>query len=96
MAGIAPQHFGHLKAKNYGVVGNSIIFSPFSVYFAVKKDSNHDLLTHIDQHLADWKQDSDSIYYQAIDHWMGGKEYEQVIPNWLLWLGNLPSNAKQN
>ncbi len=85
-AGVGPQHYGHLKARHYGVVGSSIIFSPFSVYFAVKKDSNYDVLARIDGQLSEWKEDRGSYYYKAIDHWMAGKEYEDVLPDWVLWI----------
>lgn len=88
VAGVTAHHYGHTQAKLHGVVGSSIVFSPFSVYFAAKKDSNYDLLAHIDTHIARWKQDSDSIYYKSINHWMGGEESNKVIPRWVLWLGS--------
>lgn len=86
IAGVAPQHYGHFKARDYGVVGSSIVFSPFSVYFAVKKNTHYDLLAHIDEHLSRWKNDRDSYYYRAIDQWMAGREFKEVIPRWILWL----------
>jgi len=85
VAGVAPQHFGMRHAAEYGLVGSSIIFSPFSVYFASKKGKNSDLLQVIDQRLGEWKKDRDSYYYSTLSYWMGGKEYEKkIIPPWVI------------
>jgi len=84
-AGVAPQHYGLLHAHEYNLVGSSIIFAPFSVYFAVKHGHNTELLKVIDRHLRRWKSDRSSYYYQRLSFWMGGKDYgKQTIPPWLL------------
>ncbi|NOX25844.1 MAG: PAS domain S-box protein [Deltaproteobacteria bacterium] len=84
-AGVAPQSFGMSHAGEYNLVGSSIIFSPFSTYFAVRKGLHHKLLRRIDAYLKGWKRDKDSFYYHRLDFWMGGEKYEKkIIPVWLL------------
>ncbi len=87
VAGIAPQHFGLRHAKEFNLVGTTIQFSPFPVFFATKKGKNHYLLSQIDTHLKNWKNDDASIYYQSLAYWMGGGKYSrQIIPKWLIVL----------
>jgi len=84
-AGVAPQHFGFRHAEKYGLVGSSIQFKPFSIYFAAKMGKNHDLLRHIDSQISRWKQKRDSYYYERLNYWLGAREYEkEIIPRWLL------------
>ena len=84
-AAVAPNHFGLRHAAEYGLVPSSIEFSPFSVYFATKKGHYGQLLNHIDSHLAVWKADKSSYYYQRLNYWMSGQEFEaKIIPLWLL------------
>ncbi len=86
-AGIAPQYFGLRHYRAYDLVPSTIQFSPFSIYFAVKKGQNFDILTTIDRQLILWKQDKDSIYYQHLSHWLGMQPYSlSVITRWLLWI----------
>ncbi|MCP3871715.1 MAG: transporter substrate-binding domain-containing protein [Desulfobacteraceae bacterium] len=85
VAGIAPQHFGLRHSKKFNIIGTSIQFSPFSVYFATKKGQNNTLLKKIDSHLTQWKNDKFSVYYQELSYWMGGGKYSrQIIPNWII------------
>ncbi len=84
-AGIAPQHFGLRHAKEYNLVGSTIIFSPFSIYFASKKGTQHELLSHIDAHLSAWKRDKNSFYYKALGQWLGGLPPDRQLPDWILY-----------
>ena len=83
-AGVAPQHYGLRHAKEYNLVGSTIIFSPFSIYFASKKGTQHELLSHIDAHLSKWKRDKGSFYYQNLEHWMGNLATRHT-PAWLTY-----------
>jgi two-component system, cell cycle sensor histidine kinase and response regulator CckA len=84
-AGVAPQHYGFGHADDYDLVGSSIIFSPFPIFFATKKGGRTDLLRHIDEHLREWKADKNSGYYRIVAYWMGGKSFERkIIPQWLV------------
>ena len=86
LAGVAPQHYGLRHASDYGLVSTSIMFSPFSVYFAAKKDRNKALLAHIDEHFRKWKADSESVYYKRLDYWMGGVNESADVSRWLIWI----------
>ncbi len=83
-AGVAPQHFGLRHAGEYNLVGSTILFSPFSIYFASKKGTQHELLSHIDSHLSKWKRDKESFYYQNINRWMGNLQKRQ-LPIWFTY-----------
>ena len=87
VAGVAPQHFGLRHAKEYDLVGSTILFSPFSIYFASKKGTQHELLSHIDAHLANWKKDKNSYYYQRLNYWLGNTSSRVQIPSWVLYIG---------
>ena len=85
VAGVAPQHFGLRHSKGFDLVGTSIQFSPFSVFFATKKGQNRHLLSTIDSYLSEWKKDKSSVYYEELSSWMGmGKYTREIIPKWLL------------
>lgn len=84
-AGVAPQHFGLRHAGKYNLVGSTILFSPFSIYFSSKKGTQHELLSHIDAHLSRWKRDKESFYYQSINNWMGNLHSRRKIPLWLTY-----------
>ncbi|MGB3223563.1 MAG: PAS domain S-box protein [Desulforhopalus sp.] len=84
-AGVAPQHFGLRHAKDYNLVGSSIMFSPFSIFFASKKGAQHELLGSIDSQLTEWKRDKDSYYYDRLNFWMGSHFLKTKIPSWLTY-----------
>jgi ABC-type amino acid transport substrate-binding protein len=84
-AGVAPQHFGLRHAREFNLIGSSIIFSPFSIYFASKKGTQHELLSHIDAHLSSWKKEPNSFYYERIDSWLGSRSLKTKIPTWLIY-----------
>ncbi len=84
-AGIAHQHYGLRYAKEYNLVGSTILFSPFSIYFAAKKGKHHELLGNIDTQLFQWKRDKDSYFYERLDYWLGGHSNRTKIPAWLIY-----------
>ena len=84
-AGVAPQHFGLRHTKEYNLIGSSIIFSPFSIFFAGKKGAQHELLSHIDAHLSKWKKDPDSFYFNRLNFWLGSRGPAAIIPAWLIY-----------
>ncbi|MBU1456008.1 MAG: transporter substrate-binding domain-containing protein [Proteobacteria bacterium] len=86
VAGVAPQHYGLRHAGDFGLIGSSIQFAPFSIYFATRKGEHLDLLKQIDSQLARWKLEENSYYNRRITHWMGARNYEKsIVPLWLLW-----------
>lgn len=85
IAGVAPQHFGLRNAGDYGLVPSSVQFSPFSIYFTTKNSRHYQLLSTINSHLAHWKQDQHSFYYQRLSHWLGVKPVKsEVFPHWMM------------
>jgi ABC-type amino acid transport substrate-binding protein len=84
-AGVAPQHFGLRHSGDYNLVGSSIMFSPFSIFFASKKGKQHELLGGIDALLSEWKRDKDSYYYARLDFWLGNHIHKAKIPVWLIY-----------
>lgn len=84
LAGVVPQHFGFREAENYGLVPTTIEFEPFSVFFAIPKGKNTEVLKLIDEHLAAWKGRRDSYYFKRVAYWMGGVDLEpKTIPRWV-------------
>jgi PAS domain S-box-containing protein len=81
--GVAPQHFGLRHASTYNLVPTSILFSPFSIYFATKKDHHRHFLDFIDIRLAQWKKDQNSPYHRIVNHWMAPGGNGRTLPAWL-------------
>lgn len=84
-AGVAPQHFGLRHIDEYGLIPSTILFSPFSIYFASKKGTQHELLSHIDAHLSSWKKDRNSIFYQRQNYWLANRQSLWQWPPWLIY-----------
>ncbi len=84
-AGVAPHQYGQRHADTYALVPSTIKFSPFFIYFASKKGTQHELLSHLDAHLSLWKEDSKSVYYQALKHWIPDCNTMWAFPPWLLY-----------
>ena len=81
--GVAPQHFGLRNASQYHLVPTSILFSPFSIYFASKKGQHRPLLDFIDSRLGEWKKDQDSPYHRIVNQWMSPSD-GRALPAWLV------------
>lgn len=88
-AGVAPQHFGLRHSREYNLTGSSIMFSPFSIYFATKKGMQHELLSHIDSHLSHWKSEPDSFYYDRLGYWLGSRSSKAKIPTWVIYAATI-------
>ncbi|WP_139134888.1 PAS domain S-box protein, partial [Magnetovibrio blakemorei] len=78
---------GFSREKKYKAVRSSIVFSPVPLQVALPKGKNADLVAALDGHLALWRNNKSSIYYQIIDRWLGLKPEETfTVPSWLKWL----------
>ncbi len=82
-AGVAPNVFGYRYARELGLVGTGVIFSPVSSFYATAAGANGELLVVLDRHIRQWKQDKESFYYRRLDHWFGGEQFEKPVPTWL-------------
>lgn len=87
-AGITNKDFGNLNEKKYNVERTPIIFQPARIQFAFTKDAplTPYLMQRIDAQMRELKADNNSVYYQALDKYLGTKAsgaVEQVIPGWV-------------
>ncbi|HEX6016545.1 MAG TPA: response regulator [Burkholderiaceae bacterium] len=62
-----------------------IIFQATNLYFAAPKGRNADLLQALDNHLARWRQQPGSIYYEATQRALSLPQ-PAVLPGWFGWL----------
>ena len=88
-AGITNNFFGDLNIKNYDISRTSIIFQPSNIQFAFTKSSDITpyLIDRIDANIKSLKADSESVYYQALDQYLGQKinaSSVEVIPSWVI------------
>lgn len=87
-AGIVNRLYGKRNKNQYHIENTPILISPISIRFAFSK-SNPDtaaLISRIDHHLIQMKQDSHSVYYQLIDEYL--RQPKTKIPDFLkklLW-----------
>lgn len=92
-AGITNKDFGNLNENKYNVDRTAVIFQPARIQFALTQDAELTpyLIERIDSRLQELKADDYSVYYQALDNYLGEKasgSIEQVTPDWvknLLW-----------
>jgi PAS domain S-box-containing protein len=66
---IANRYFGDYFFQQYGLRKTPIVFQPSTLFYAVAKGRNADVLAAIDRRLKAWIQEPSSPYYQAISHW---------------------------
>ncbi|WP_417067080.1 diguanylate cyclase domain-containing protein [Niveibacterium terrae] len=76
--------FAAYNGRKYKLLETPIIFRPSNLYFATGKGRNADLLRRIDAHLADWRIDADSIYFEALHRAMAASP-EMLVPHWMMW-----------
>jgi diguanylate cyclase (GGDEF)-like protein len=79
---VANTFFGSRYAAGYGLIETPLMFNPTGLYFATKKGTNQDLLTSIDAYLTLWRQNPDSLYFQAMREAMLPAPVT-VVPRWL-------------
>lgn len=84
---------GDEDARKYGLVATPVMFNPAQFGFVVLKGKNQDLLNDIDLYIAAGKNESSSVYNQAMQKWYGIKGRD-VIPAFVWWiLGGVASLA---
>ncbi|MDO8317967.1 response regulator [Rhodoferax sp.] len=76
--------FAAHNGARYKLHESPIVFLPTNLYFATAKGRNGELLTRIDQHLGDWRHDSDSAYFAALHRAMATPQ-EVLLPRWAVW-----------
>ena len=86
-AGIVPRLYGAYYEKRFRVRQSPISFRPTELRFAVAKGRNASILTALDHHLNQLKDNPNSIFYQSLDLWIQGVR-KVTLPLWLrpLWV----------
>ncbi len=77
--------FGDIHAKDFNVAASDMIFNPIELRFALPKNApvNSALIAALDNHLKAFKADESSLYYQAVDRYLGVKRVAR-LPDWLI------------
>jgi PAS domain S-box-containing protein len=86
-AGVTNKDFGNQHEDDYSVKRTSIIFQPARMQFSFTKDADLTplLIGKIDAHIIKLKRDKESVFYHALDKYIGGDREEtfiEVIPEW--------------
>jgi PAS domain S-box-containing protein len=87
-AGVVTKDFGDLNEKNFDITRTSIVIQPLSLRFAFTKGASQTpyLIETIDSDLKALKADPNSIYYQALDQYLGESSqvtFINTIPSWV-------------
>ena len=90
-AGVVNRVFGLMFEAEYGVERTPIVFNPIELRFALPLtgSSTPFLIAQIDRHLAELKDDPNSLYYQVLEENLLEIPKQQTVVRWPLWL--LPS-----
>ncbi|WP_456380140.1 EAL domain-containing protein [Thiolapillus sp.] len=91
-AGLVNTYFGRKYASEYQLKKTNILVRPSLLSFAAAPN-RQPLLDTIDKHLAAYKSDSQSVYYQLIANWFSPLEVKQHLPPWIKWVLILGSLA---
>ncbi|OHD14532.1 MAG: hypothetical protein A2086_14365 [Spirochaetes bacterium GWD1_27_9] len=83
-AGVCTNVYGSILESDYAVERTEIIFAPTKIRFAVKKDTNSELLTTLDKYFASLKHNQNSIYYEKYREWLEIKTTSKIY-QWLTW-----------
>ncbi len=81
---LAGRFYGFNRGSYGSLKPTPVILRPSSLFFAVSRGRNGDLLPAIDKHLAGLVNDPHSAYYAAIERWLG-KAPKKFIPGYVLW-----------
>ncbi|MFO8110780.1 MAG: transporter substrate-binding domain-containing protein [Thermoplasmata archaeon] len=96
-SGVADKTFGQYVRNDFEVQKTSMIFNYVDYRFAYSQNNTH-LRETIDTYMRDMKEDPESMYYIAIDKYLGERtETEQetleVIPRWMINIMLLSAGA---
>ena len=80
--GLISRLFGLQHERAYDVNKTFLVVYPARLHVAAPKGKHQDILAAIDRRLAQLKADQQSIYYQALDRWIGESE-SAGIPAWI-------------
>lgn len=76
---VASRFFFFSPLRSRDIVPTHIIFRPENLYFAFPRDGNKDVVDTIDRHLVSMKNNTDSVYFRSLNHWLDIKP-QPLIP----------------
>ena len=82
-AGVVSRFFSLAAEHEFPVHATPIIFNPIEVHYATAKGLHPQLLAGIDRNLERLKENPNSLYYRALDNWLGVTHQKQ-LPNWVM------------
>lgn len=85
-AAVTNRFHGVVHAGAAGLEDTAIIFNPTKLFFAAPSGQNKSLLSAIDAHLVQLKNNSDSVYYQTLKRWTS-EEVPFTLPGWIAPVG---------
>ncbi len=87
-AGVVNRVFGLTFEKEFGVERTPIVFNPIELRFALPLDGplTPMLIARIDYHMAEYKEDPDSVYYQELERHLLETPKRQTVIRWPTWL----------
>jgi len=71
--------YGEFHAAAHRLVATPVIFQPSQLFYVTAKGKNAELLTAIENYLADWQRNPDSTYYEVLKNWRAASP-EAIIP----------------
>ncbi|MFK5926637.1 MAG: diguanylate cyclase [Desulfuromusa sp.] len=74
--------YGIKNQQKFNLFPSPIMIKPIQVRPAFASTTSKQFATDFDQTLQEWKQSTDSIYYQLLDKWLGDKG-SATLPSWL-------------
>jgi PAS domain S-box-containing protein len=80
--GIVTRSFGMKYGDYYNLKKNGFYFSPIKLRYVFRKGIEQQIISKIDEYLEKMQKDRSSIYYAAMDHWLGGGIVVRKIPYW--------------
>ncbi|MBN1862219.1 MAG: PAS domain S-box protein, partial [Dehalococcoidales bacterium] len=88
-AGVASKDFAYRHQEEFDLAKTGIVFQAVPLYFAFPKgaDLTPYFIERIDALMKELKADEGSIYYQALERWLGAQLVEKtVVPGWVKWV----------
>ncbi len=83
-AALANTFYGWKNAARYDLAANLVVLQPTLLYYAANQEAGPRLLPAIDYYLTIWKQDKNSVYHQALGHWITPLLKRYPL-SWILW-----------
>ncbi|GIZ07572.1 ATP-binding protein [Flavobacterium sp. UMI-01] len=82
---LTDRFFAFSKLYDKNINRSGIIINSSTLHFAFKKNEKKELIDLFDKNISDLKNDSDSVYYKTLFHWLD-RNIKPSIPNYIKWL----------